>query len=148
MTEQQIQQQIRLALGRGDVRLWRNNVGKGWQGGGLFPGQPVRPITKKELPFARLKLRAGDLVLRNPRRINFGLCEGSSDLIGLSSFVITPEMVGQHLAVFTSLEVKSKTGRPTKEQKNYLALVQKMGGVAALVRSVEEAERALRGPPG
>lgn len=27
MSEQRIQQEIRLALGRGDVRLWRNNVG-------------------------------------------------------------------------------------------------------------------------
>ncbi|MEB3302012.1 MAG: VRR-NUC domain-containing protein [Cyanobacteriota bacterium] len=112
MTEQQIQQQIRLALGRGDVRLWRNNTGA--------------------------------LRDEHGRLVRFGLGPGSADLIGLR----TIEVGNARVAQFVALEVKGARGRATQEQLNFLALVESMGGVAALVRSVEEAELALRGPPG
>lgn len=42
-----------------------------------------------------------------------------------------------------SLEVKSATGKPTEEQVAWAAMVKRFGGVAAIVRSVEDAERAL-----
>ena len=59
----------------------------------------------------------------------FGLCVGSADLIG----VVAPH--GRFLAI----EVKSAKGRTTKEQELFLALVRRMGGVAGVARSVEEA---------
>jgi hypothetical protein len=62
-SEQEIQQRIRLACGRGVVRLWRNNTGA--------------------------------LVDQQGRFVRFGLCKGSSDLIGLRSLEITTELVGQ-----------------------------------------------------
>ncbi len=43
--------------------------------------------------------------------VQFGLCVGSSDLIGFKSMTITPEMVGQKIAVFTALEVKTEKGK-------------------------------------
>ena len=56
---------------------------------------------------------------------------------------VTPEMVGQQVAQFVSLEVKTATGRVRPEQERWRQVVQQAGGVAAVVRSVEDAERAL-----
>ncbi len=109
MTEQQIQQHIRLALSRGPVRLYRNNTG-------TLRDQHGRPVT-------------------------FGLAVGSADLIGWTTRTITPDMVGQQVAVFTSIEVKSATGRLRPEQRQWLEAVQAAGGIAGVARSVEDAAR-------
>jgi hypothetical protein len=78
--------------------------------------------------------------------VRFGLCKGSSDLIGLRSLEITPEMVGQRLAQFVALEVKTASGVVSPEQRAFLRFVQELGGVAAVYRSVEEAEQLLGSP--
>ena len=70
--------------------------------------------------------------------------KGSADLIGWSSVTITADMVGQTVAVFTSIEVKSATGRLRPEQRQWLEAVQAAGGIAGVARSVEDA-RALLG---
>ena len=75
--------------------------------------------------------------------IRYGLAKGSSDLIGIRRITITPDMVGQTVGVFTSLEVKTDTGRPSPEQKAWLGMVQQLGGIAAIVRSPEDAARVL-----
>ena len=108
MTEQQIQQHIRLALSRGPVRLYRNNTG-------TLRDQHGRPVS-------------------------FGLCKGSADLIGWTTRTITPDMVGQQVAVFTSIEVKTATGRLRPEQRQWLNAVQAAGGIAGVARSVEDAQ--------
>lgn len=109
MTEQQIQQHIRLACSRGPVRLHRNNT--------------------------------GTLYDRQGRPVTFGLAVGSADLIGWTTRTITPDMVGQRVAVFTSIEVKSATGRLRPEQQQWLDAVQAAGGIAGVARSVEDAAR-------
>jgi hypothetical protein len=111
MSEQQTQQQIRLALSRGPVRLWRNNTGM--------------------------------LLDRQGRPVTFGLCKGSSDLIGLRSVTIGPEHVGQTLAVFVAVEVKSAQGRTTAEQGAFIEQVTAMGGLAGVARTVGEAAAIL-----
>lgn len=63
----------------------------------------------------------------------YGLCVGSADLIG----VLAP--TGRLIA----LEVKSATGQTTPEQDLFLALVRRMGGFAAVVRSVSDAAQAI-----
>jgi hypothetical protein len=45
-------------------------------------------------------------------------------------------MVGQQLAVFTSIEVKTPTGRLAPLQANWLDAVQNAGGIAGVARSV------------
>jgi hypothetical protein len=102
----------------------------------------------------RLRLSRGDtrlwrnnsgvLLDRNGRPVQFGLCKGSSDLIGLRSVTIGPEHVGQRLAVFAAVEVKAPRGRLTPEQEAFLAMVQELGGFAGPARSVEDAEQVLR----
>ena len=87
------------------------------------------------------------MLFRSQRRfVRFGLCKGSSDLIGLRSLEVTPELVGQRLAQFVALEVKTAQGVLSPEQRAFLRLVQQLGGVAAACRSVEEAEQLLAMP--
>lgn len=68
------------------------------------------------------------------QRITTGLGKGSSDLIGWTPVTITPDMVGQTLAVFTAVECKTSRGRPTAEQKQFIDLVRLSGGIAEIYR--------------
>jgi hypothetical protein len=111
VTEQQIQQQIRLSCSRGPVRLYRNNTG-------TLRDQHGRPVS-------------------------FGLCKGSADLIGWRTVTISPEMVGQQVAVFTSIEVKAASGRLRPEQRQWLDAVQAAGGIGGVARSVADAVAIL-----
>ena len=81
----------------------------------------------------------------NGRMVRFGLCKGSADLIGYTTVTITPDMVGQRLAVFTAVEVKTPTGRPTPEQTAFLKHIQDAGGRAGIARSIDDAVRITEG---
>ena len=81
---------------------------------------------------------------RTGRPVQFGLARGSSDLIGWRTVTITPDMVGTRLAVFTSIEVKTPTGRLTPQQHAWLGTVRNAGGIAGVARSVRDAEEILR----
>ena len=117
MKEQQIQTRWLLNISRRpDVRMFRNNVGTGWQG----------QVVSRDL---------GAIVLQNARPLHAGLCVGSSDLIGWKTVTITPDMVGQQVAVFVAAEVKTATGRLTGEQQNFLNKVRDAGGLAVVIRS-------------
>jgi hypothetical protein len=83
---------------------------------------------------------------RTGRPVQFGLARGSADLIGLRTVTITPEMVGQQVAVFTSIEVKTPTGRATPEQQNWLHMVRRAGGIAGIARSVRDAQQIIETP--
>jgi hypothetical protein len=72
------------------------------------------------------------------RLVRFGLCKGSSDLIGLKSVTVTPEMVGKTVAIFTAIEVKTPTGKPTPEQLHFVQRVKDLGGIAGIARSVDD----------
>lgn len=103
MTESEIQQAIRLALGREpDLVLWRNPVGVGETNG---------------------------------RKQRFGLCRGSSDLVG----VLTVNGVG--VAVF--IEVKTPTGRLSPEQRMFGELVTRKGAIYCVARSVDDARNCI-----
>lgn len=81
----------------------------------------------------------------NGQVIKYGLCKGSSDLIGWRPIDITQDMVGKTIAQFIAVEVKTKTGRPTKEQINFLHQLDKAGGCAILAKSPEDAEKQMKG---
>lgn len=68
----------------------------------------------------------------------FGLCNGSSDLIGWRSVTVTPEMVGQRVALFVAIEVKTERGRVSKDQQNFIDAVNQAGGVGVIARSETE----------
>ena len=79
--------------------------------------------------------------------MQFGLCKGSADLIGYRTITITPDMVGTTVAVFLSIEVKTPNGRIRPEQQAWLETVQAAGGIAGVVRSVEDAQALLTAQP-
>jgi len=81
----------------------------------------------------------GTLRDQHGRPVQFGLAKGSADLIGWTTRTITPDMVGQQVAVFTSIEVKSATGRLRPDQRQWMEAVQAAGGIAGVARSVEDA---------
>ena len=85
----------------------------------------------------------GALTDQTGRLVRYGLCQGSSDLIGLRSVTITPDMVGQTIGVFVAIEVKDQ-GRLTPQQQAVIAMVQQAGGLAGVARSPEEARSILR----
>lgn len=138
MSEHVIQQRILLACGTGSTRLFRNNVGTGWTG-------QATKVTSGNLRAAAAALRPGDVVIRQGRPLHAGLCVGSSDLIGWRSRVITPEMVGQTIAQFVAIEVKSETGRTTAQQDQFLSQIQAVGGCGGVARSVDAADALLSG---
>ena len=119
---------IQLALSNRDIRLFRNNQGTAWRG----------DISK---------LPDGSLLICRPMIVHFGFCEGAGDLLGWQSRIITADMVGQRIAQFASVEVKSPTGRTDKKrqdsQQTWIDLVRGFGGLAGIARSVEDARRIL-----
>lgn len=100
--------------------------------------------------------KAGLLVWRNNcgqhitamgHAIRYGIANpGGSDLIGLRSVLVTPDMVGTRVAVFVAVEVKDTAGRATPEQTNFLRTILEAGGIAMLVRSPEEAVASIAKP--
>jgi hypothetical protein len=125
MTESHTKQSIRLALSNGDVRLFPNNTGTAWQGEHV------------------IRYPNGDVLVKNARAIKYGLVVGGSDLVGWKSIIITLAMIGQRIAQFVAVEVKSNTGRPTDEQRAFVLAVRQSGGRAGFARSVPEAREIL-----
>lgn len=128
MKEKNIQSEIMLALSEQGNLVWRNNTGMGWAG-------RANRIT---MPGS-VRVEPGDVVIRNARPLHAGLCVGSCDLIGITPVRVTRDMVGTTLGVFTAHEIKSKQGRLTDEQKNFIYAVTRYGGMAGVARSPEDA---------
>ncbi|WP_434132723.1 VRR-NUC domain-containing protein [Sporomusa sphaeroides] len=140
MNEHGTQNQIRTEISKylyplcGLVPFWRINVGQGWTGN-------ARHFSRKQ----EITVEPGDVLIKKARTFNTGAPEGFSDLIGAVPTIITPEMIGQQIAVFSAIEVKTETGKSSAEQKQFIANIQHIGGRAGVARSPEDAIRILRG---
>tara|TARA_R110002012_G_scaffold99540_1_gene237595 strand:+ start:108 stop:461 length:354 start_codon:yes stop_codon:yes gene_type:complete len=77
------------------------------------------------------------------RPVQFGLAKGSADLVGFKTITITPDMVGQRIAQFVSLEIKTPNGRLTTPQQSWLHTVKTAGAIAGVARSPEDAIRII-----
>ena len=74
---------------------------------------------------------------KDGRLIRYGLCPGSSDLVGIA-----------HDGVFLAVEVKAPAGRVSPAQTAFIAAVRRHGGRAGVARSVEDALAIAFPPPG
>ena len=108
--ETKVQRLIMLHLSKEGHSVWRNETGRFWTG---------KPIHKD----------GQTVTLANAMMIPVGLCVGSSDIVGIQ----------KGTGRFFAIEVKTKKGRASKEQLNYIDHVQKMGGLAGIARSPQEA---------
>lgn len=125
MSEADLQRQIMLSVSRIGVRLFRNNVAKGWIGASTGPFTHDTVVT----------VRAGSVVIADARRLHSGLCVGSSDLVGFSI---------EHNGKFCAIECKSKRGVLTDEQANFGERVTNAGGIFIVGRSVEQVLEELK----
>lgn len=94
-------------------------------------------IRGSELGARLFRNNVGMLEDRHGNKVRYGLCVGSSDVIGWLPVVVTPEMVGQTVAVFVAFETKMGVRRATDEQAKFLRAVAHAGGISAVVRDAE-----------
>lgn len=107
---------------RPDLRLWRNETAVAWVG------------------KRRGHTEGGDVVLfQGAKRILAGLCVGSADLIGIK------QVEGR--GIFVALEVKTGGTRTEDKQKKFLKIIELLGGITGVVRSVEDVDKLLGEPP-
>ncbi len=105
----------------------------------------IRLMLGREARHVRLfRNNVGVAIHKDGTRVVYGLAPGSSDLVGWTTVVVTPEMVGRELAVFTAAEVKTGIGQPTALQVTFIDAVRKAGGIAGVVRSAEDAMQLVR----
>ena len=121
--EKPLTNQILLELTGKDTKLFRNNTGQAFQGVPSYRGNTV--------------------LLENFRIIKFGLITGASDIIGWKNVTITQEMVGQQLAVFTAIEVKTKNTSRKSHQKTFIKNLKEDGGFCGFANTIEDAKSIL-----
>ena len=73
--------------------------------------------------------------------VRFGLCIGSSDLIGVMPWA---EGGRSPSGRFLAIEVKRPGEKPTKDQQAFIDMVNDMDGIAFVAHSVEEAIKCLK----
>ena len=111
MSEAAAQQRVRLEASQKGARLWRNNCGVLED----KTGRPVRYGLANDSPAVNKMIK-------------------SSDLIGITPHVVTPQDVGRTLGIFTAIEVKRHgwcfrgQDRETA-QLRFIILVLSMGGI-------------------
>jgi hypothetical protein len=124
--EHVIQNQIREALSQYG-KFFRSSVGQAWTGNEI------------------IKTEGGGVYIPKARPFNTGLPVGFSDLLGVVTVTVTPEMVGQQLGIATFIEVKTNNGRVSNDQKNFLSVMAAAGCRAGVARDVESAVNIARG---
>ncbi len=123
---------ILAAVSRTASRLFLNPVGVGVVG-------KVERINRAGSVY----LQAGDYVVRFGQRIDYGLTPGSADIIGITPRIVTAEDVGRTLGIFTSIEVKTGSGRLQQNQIQWGTFVTSNGGIAVEARSEQDALDAI-----
>ena len=134
--ESTVQKTILLGLGA-ISRLFRLNSGKAYLSNLGPPGVK--------------RLQDGSVLVKAARSISLGFAyttgdpvNGQSDLAGWTSVVITPEMVGKRVAVFTAIETKrTKGGKASSDQVNFVTQVAEQGGIAGIANSLEVARKII-----
>ena len=86
-------------------------------------------LEASKLGHRMFRNNCGNLQNNKGQWVKYGVANpGGSDLIGWKPVVITPDMVGKTVAIFTALEIKSGNGILKTEQRNFLNAVNAGGG--------------------
>lgn len=117
MSEKTILNHIQLLVSKLGGRIFRQNTGSAWQG-------------------ETFRLKNGDMLIKNPRPVNFGLAKGSSDLIGFIPVKINHSHLNKTLAVFCGIEVKTGKLKPTTDQINWNNMIQSNGGISIITNKL------------
>lgn len=112
--------QVMINESKHGIKLFRNHRGKAWQGKSHF---------NKEKKI---------VIIENPRFFEFGLYPGAGDLIGWKEIIITKEMVGQKVAIFTSEEIKSLNDRMSPAQNKWHDIVRMSGGISKIAKEQKD----------
>ena len=126
MNEHDLQSVVRVALAH-EGTFFRANVGSGWTGEKI------------------IKQLNGDVLIKQARPFSGGMVVGFPDIFGAVPVTITPDMVGQTVAIFAGIEIKTPTGRVRPEQQNFIEFIAKQGCRVGVARSVEQAVNIARG---
>ena len=117
--------------------LFRINTGRSWLSG-------MGPAGVRKLTDGSVHLLAARPIALGFSRTNGDPVAGTSDLVGWTSVLVTQDMVGGHIAVFTAIETKkSKGGRTSDDQLNFIAQVHKAGGIAGVANSPDAAKKII-----
>jgi len=106
-------------------RRFRINAGQGWIASPAETLHPSRPMTVRVYP--------GEVILHHAR-VFIGAPEGWPDLAGWDSVIITPEMIGNTIAVFAGDEAKTEHVKLSKVQKIFRDVILRMGGRYEVIR--------------
>ena len=123
-SEKEIERKILLTCNKRGTRLFKNETGRAYRGNVTRSGKGV--------------------VISPAYMIQYGLCVGSSDLIGIQKVKITQDMVGEELGIFCAFEVKTEKGRASDEQLRFIEMVKNHGGISCIVRNPEDVDSALQ----
>lgn len=104
----------------------------------------VRPalLYGSQIGMRLFRNNVGALQDRNGQWVQYGLCKGSSDIIGWTPTIIQPDMVGRNVAIFTAFETKVGKRATTVEQGAFIAALRDAGGIAAVVLSLDDIDAA------
>ena len=126
-SEETVQNHGRLFLAKVGCHAWRNNTG-------VLPN----PNTGTPVRFG----------LANESKQQNKIIK-SSDCIGITPVIITPEMVGRTFGVFTAVEFKKQGWRYNpnnpreKAQQKYIDIVLETGGFAGFAQDVNDVARII-----
>lgn len=108
---------------------------------------PIVVLFRNSQGMAIFKNKSGKLTYVpygvGPRNKKTGK-NGGSDSIGWTSVVVTPEMVGKKVAVFTAIEIKTLEGDAFDEQVNFVNQVISAGGYGGFASTVDQAKKIVR----
>jgi hypothetical protein len=109
---------------------------------------PIRAALNALTGVRVARNNSGSLPLPEGGMLRYGLGVGSADLVGIVSVVVRANSVEaygdtQVIGRAFVLEVKWPGEKPTVDQVRWLKAVQRLGGFATVVHSVEEALAAV-----
>lgn len=130
MAENQHLRRVWLALAP-TSKLWRLNSGKAWVSDG---GKPIPQQNGAILLPAPAHPIALGFSMTNGKPV-----AGAGDLIGYTKVLITADMVGKTLPVFTTVDAKTDKGRISDDQDSFAHTIADAGGVAGFAWDEESA---------